>query len=189
MCHHRPRFFPPEAGARPRHRHRLCERECCAIHHRQYHEPSAVYTTTYIHSLHPLLLPRLFFRLPSAHARKPLLHPGPTLFLCIYTLTQPLLPLRADSAYFHRASIAVRLSRRNSTSHSPSTCCNPNLHPSTKQRERARARVHMAWPAHLSSIPSSSPSKHLASLTFTHANDPLIICAAHRTLLQQQSIH
>jgi hypothetical protein len=151
--------------------------------------PQTFYSTihNYIHSL-LLLLPRLFFRLPSAHARKALLHPGPTLFLCIYTLTQPLLPLRADSAYFHRASIAVRLSRRNSTSHSPSTCCNPNLHPQ-QQAERARARVqHMAWPAHLSSIPSS-PSNHLASLTFTHANNPLIICAAHRTLLQQQSIH
>lgn len=172
MCHHRPRFFPPEAGARPRHRHRLCERECCAIHHRQYHKPSKVLYHTRLHTLHPLhplLLPRLFFRLPSAHARKALLHPGPTLFLCIYTLTQPLLPLRADSAYFHRASIAVRLSRRNSTSHSPSTCCNPNLHPSNKQREREREQG-CTWPGLLiyPRFPLPSPSKHLASLTFTH---------------------
>lgn len=103
----------------------------------------------------------------------------------IHTLTQPLLPDRADSAYFHRASIAVRLSH-----------CRPVATPlptlqahacSHQISTPAASREHMAWTAHLSSSPTSS-SKHHASLTSTRANDPLMICAAYRTLLQQ-SIH
>ena len=145
-----------------------------------------IYTTTYIRTAAPsFLLLVCTVSTTLTPARKALLQRRPTLFLCIYTLTQPLLPLRADSACFHRASIAVRLSRCNSTSHSPSTCLHSNLHPSSSSRQRDRA-----WTACLlsSSHPSSS-SKHLASLTPARANDPLIICAAHRRTLLQPSIH
>ena len=98
----------------------------------------------------------------------------------IHTLTQPLLPDRADSAYFHRASIAVRLSRL-SQLHFP--LFSRHMLALAQISTQAASREHMAWTALLSSSPSSS-SKHLVSLTSTLANDPLIICAAHRRLLE-----
>lgn len=196
MCHHRP------CGFLSRHTHRLCERECCAICYRQYQNPpTRLYTTTYTAAAaaaslvissssscphHLSLSKHQHTQRQHASLFQSSARPYYSISVHIHTLTQPLLPDRADSAYFHRASIAVRLSHCRPVA-TPLPTLSKHMLALTQISTQAASRVHMAWAAHLSSSPSSS-SKHHASLTSTRANDPLIICAAHRTLLQQ-SIH
>lgn len=133
MCHHRrrPSFLPAEAAARPG-TGTVCVRES-VVQQQQYHKPSTPIHDYYIHTHLSLALSCRLIPSPLQPPHARLFFTAALLYSCIYTLTQPRLPDPADSAYFHCASIAVRLSRCNSTSHSTPTCSHPNLHPSSKQ--------------------------------------------------------
>ena len=171
MCHHRrrrrPSFLPAEAAARPG-TGTVCVRES-VVPYLTGNTTTLCSTpsTTHLH------IHRLFSSAASrTHASLFLLHRGPALFLCIfYTLTQPRLPDPADSAYFHCASIAVRLSRCNSHGiHFP--LYTHMLSPKSPPKQQAECTWPGLLPIHLSLSPffhpkqtSRQPDTHHAPLT------------------------
>lgn len=170
MCHHRrrrrPSFLPAEAAARPG-TGTVCVRESVVPY--LTGNTTTLCSTPYLTHLHIHCLSSSAASRTHArqHARLFLLHRGPALFLCIfYTLTQPRLPDPADSAYFHCASIAVRLSRCNSHGiHFP--LYTHMLSPKSPPKQQAECTWPGLLPIHLSLSPFFPPSKHPASLTPT----------------------